>query len=222
MTLTVVDVPVPRKPSVHLLPLVVEPLVVEPLVVEPEQLPLGAGAPARSCRGPRHARPARLRPRREPQQRRWVDHVLTLGALLGIVMTAVTIGATTTGLRPLVVRSGSMEPTIHTGAMVLVRTVPASDIRVGDVVAVERPDHTRVTHRVMSVEHHGATAALVLKGDANEDPDPAIVVVTSAGRFVATAPLLGRVGAFLSSAKGGFVLGWLVAMAMLAVLRRAP
>jgi len=60
----------------------------------------------------------------------------------------------------------------------------------------------------------------VLRGDANTDPDPEPVVVARAGRLVATAPLLGRVGGFLSSAKGGFVLGWLVAAVVLGVLRR--
>jgi signal peptidase I len=132
----------------------------------------------------------------------------------------VTVFAAQSGLRPLVVRSGSMEPTIATGAMVLVRDVPAASIRVGDVVAVDRPDRTRVTHRVASVTHNGAVASLVLKGDANHDPDPAPVVVTHAGRLVLAMPVLGRVGAFLSSARGGFVLGWFVAAAMLSVLRR--
>jgi signal peptidase len=212
MTLTVVDVPLPREPSVQLLPSPREPL---------SPGTAASAVPVRPSRGPRHARSSRLGSRTQARERRWVDHLLTLAAVLGIAMIAVTVAANTMGLRPLVVRSGSMEPTIATGSMVLVQTVPASAIRVGDVVAVERPDHTRVTHRVVSVEHHGATASLVLKGDANQDPDPAIVVVTSAGKFVATAPFLGRVGAFLSSAKGGFVLGWLVAMAMLSVLRRA-
>jgi hypothetical protein len=59
----------------------------------------------------------------------------------------------------------------------------------------------------------------VLKGDANTDPDPTPVVVTSGGRVVLTAPVLGRVGAFLSSAKGGFVLGWVVAVVTLSVIR---
>jgi signal peptidase I len=168
--------------------------------------------PVRS--GPRHARHARPAPRSG-----WLDHLLSLLAVLGLVCVGVTIAATQLGLRPLVVKSGSMEPTIATGSMVLVRTIPARDIRVGDVVAVDRPDRTRVTHRVVSVEHRGATAELVLKGDANTDPDPAPVAVTSAGRLVMTAPLLGRVGAFLSSAKGGFVLGWVVAVVMLSVIR---
>jgi hypothetical protein len=60
---------------------------------------------------------------------------------------------------------------------------------------------------------------VVLKGDANTDPDPQPVVVKTAGRLVMTAPMRGRVGAFLSSAKGGFVLGWVVAAVMLSVLR---
>jgi signal peptidase I len=149
-----------------------------------------------------------------------LDHVLTAAAIIGVISIGVTVFAAHTGLRPLVVRSGSMEPTIHTGSMVLVRTVPASEIRVGDVVAVDRPDRTRVTHRVLKVTHRGATAELVLKGDANTDPDPVPVVVTKGGRLVFTAPWLGRVGSFLSSARGGFVLGWVVAAAMLSVLRR--
>jgi signal peptidase len=197
MTLTVVDAPAPGVPAVQV-------LGVPAPRTSAEQLP--ARRP-----GPRHARPPR---------RRWVDHLLTLAALLGVAMTVVTVLAAQTGLRPLVVRSGSMEPTIRTGSMVLVRDVPASAIRPGDVVAVERPDRTRVTHRVVTVEHRGATASLVLRGDANTDPDPEPVVVVHAGRLVATAPLLGRVGGFLASAKGGFVLGWLVAAVVLAVLRR--
>jgi len=230
MALTVLEAPSPGVPTVRVIgvpgapaPAPVQALVpvpVQALVPAPrqsdEQLPVPVARPA----GPRHARPEPPAPVK--RRRRWVDHVLTVAALLGLVMTGITVFAAKTGLRPLVVRSGSMEPTIGTGAMVLVRDVPASAIRVGDVVAVDRPDRTRVTHRVVSVTHTGATASLVLKGDANTDPDPEAVMVTHAGRLVATAPLLGRVGAFLSSARGGFLLGWLVAAAMLAVLRRKP
>lgn len=182
-----------------------------------------APTPQARVPGGRHAKPSGRAARRTVRRsRRWVDHLLTGGAVLGVVVTAVTVGAAVTGLRPLVVRSGSMEPVIATGGMVLVRTVAASEIEVGDVVAVDRPDHTRVIHRVVSVQHRGAAAQLALKGDANTDNDPVPVVVTTAGRLVFTAPWLGRVGPFLSSAKGGFLLGWLVAVVMLAVLRREP
>jgi signal peptidase I len=198
MTLTVVDAPVSERPMVLVLGAV--PVVPVPAVDRPQ---------GRA----RHALP-------EPPPRRWVDRLLTGLAVIGLLVASVTVFAATTGLRPLVVRSGSMEPTIHTGSMVLVRSIPAREIRVGDVVAVGRPDGTRVTHRVVSVVHKGRYAELVLKGDANRDNDPVPVVVTTAGRLVSSVPWLGRVGAFLTSAKGAFALGWLVAAVMLAVLRR--
>ena len=205
MTLTVLDSPHVGAPTVRV------------IGVPAPRAQLLRPAATRASSGPRHAR-GRVR----SMPRGWVDHLLTVAALLGLLMTGVTVFAAQTGLRPLVVRSGSMEPTIKTGSMVLVRNIPASQIRVGDVVAVERPDHTRVTHRVVSVTHNGITASLVLKGDANHDNDPEPVVVSHAGRFVMTAPMLGRVGGFLSSARGGFVLGWFVAAVMLAALRRKP
>lgn len=195
MTPTVIDVPAPREPMVLVLGQAPEPVRREP-----------------PRTGPRHARPR--------AGSTWLDHVLSLLAVLGVVCVGVTIAATQLGLKPMVVKSGSMEPTIATGSMVLTRTIPASAIRVGDVVSVKRPDRTTVTHRVVTVTHNGTTATLVLKGDANTDPDPAPVMVSSAGRLVATLPVLGRVGAFLSSARGGFVLGWVVAGVMLSVVRR--
>lgn len=195
MTLTVLDAPPPTEPAVRV---------------------LGAGltvvpAPRSEGRPGRHLRPAR---------RRWVDHLLTLGAVLGLAMTALTIAAAVTGVRPMVVRSGSMEPTIRTGSLVLVRDVPAREARVGDVVAVQRPDGTRVTHRVVSTRPLGSGVQLVLKGDANSDVDPAPVAARRVGLFVATVPVVASVVGFLVSAKGAFVLGWLVAAVMLAVLRR--
>lgn len=148
--------------------------------------------------------------------------LLTLGAVLGVAVTGLTVFAAQSGLRPLVVRSGSMEPTIPTGSMVLMQRIGVEDIRVGDVVAVERPDHTRVTHRVIGIEAKGATAELILKGDANEDPDPVPVAVTRADRLVAQVPEIGRVAAWLATARGGFLVGCLFTAVAMHVLRRHP
>ena len=146
--------------------------------------------------------------------------LLTLGALLGVVVTGVTVAAARNGMRPLVVRSGSMEPTIPTGSMVVVERVPVQDIRVGDIVAVERPDHTRVTHRVIGIEQRGSTAELTLKGDANEDPDPVPVTVRRADRLVRQIPGVGRVAAELATPRGGFAIGSIVTAVAMTVLRR--
>jgi signal peptidase I len=218
MTPVVVDTPSSGEPAVRVLNPAPVPAPrssdewMDPAYWTPTPTP----APGRG-KGGRHVKPDQSR-----SDRRWVDHLLTALALVGVVTTLVTVLAARSGLQPLVVRSGSMEPSIRTGAMVLVRSVPASSLQVGDVVAVERPDHTRVTHRIVSVKQQGRTAALTLKGDANEDPDPSPVVVDHAGRLVMSVSWLGRVGGFVASAKGGFVLGWCVAMVTLAVLRRRP
>ena len=183
----------------------------------------------RASRPPEPLRPARPeaapRPAAERQRRIRATTVvfevaLTLAALLGVAVTGVTLVAARTGLRPLVVRSGSMEPTIATGSMVLMRPVDAADISVGDVVAVERPDHTRVTHRVVKIERHGETAELTLKGDANEDPDPVPVTVRRAERLVRQVPQIGRAAAELATPRGGFAIGCVLTAVAMHVLRR--
>lgn len=146
--------------------------------------------------------------------------LLTVTAVLGLTMATLTVVAARTGMRPLVVRSGSMEPTIPTGSMVLVQRVTATAIEVGDVVAVQRPDRTRVTHRVVDLERHGTSVELTLKGDANEDPDPAPVTVRSADRLVRQVPAVGRVAAWLATAPGGFVIGCLLTAVVMVILRR--
>jgi len=231
MTPVIVDAPPSGEPTVRvlhparlLIPLPREPLDgwMTPTFVSPEIVVIQPVAdvpapPIERGAGGRHAKPDEPVP-----TRRWVDHLLTVLAVIGIAVTAFTVIAARSGLQPLVVRSGSMEPTIASGSMVLVRMVPASSLEPGNVVAVERPDHTRVTHRIVSIEHRGATASLTLKGDANTDPDPAPVVVAKAGLVVSSVSWLGRMGGFIASAKGGFALGWLVALVTLLVLRRRP
>lgn len=136
-----------------------------------------------------------------------LEVALTLGAVFGVAIAGITVMAARSGMQPLVVRSGSMEPTIATGSMILVKRIDASEIEIGDVLAVERPDHTRVTHRVLAIQARGATAELTMKGDANEDPDPIPVTVRHAYRLAWQVPMVGKTLAWLATAQGGFAMG---------------
>jgi signal peptidase I len=123
--------------------------------------------------------------------RRVADTALSVGAVLGLAaLLLVALGAWS-GVRPLVFRSGSMAPTIDTGALALAHRVAATDLRVGDVVSVRTGSGARVTHRVVGIDLSSRTASLTLKGDANEVADAETYVVGSAYRVFWHVPWVG-------------------------------
>ena len=73
------------------------------------------------------------------------------------------------GQRSLTVLSGSMEPQLHTGDVVVVDQVPPLEVRVGDIVTFRDPDDASrlITHRVREIDVDGSEVAFVTKGDAN-------------------------------------------------------
>lgn len=103
--------------------------------------------------------------------------LLTTGATLGVACLLAAAACLVLGLRPMVVTSGSMSPTIPAGSLAFARSAPADEVQVGDIVAVRRADGLRVMHRVVSAEPSGDHVALTLQGDANSTPDPEAYVV---------------------------------------------
>ena len=83
-------------------------------------------------------------------------------------------GATALGfIKPLVVVSGSMEPKIMTGDLIVDTKVPASSLVVGDVVSLpsELTDDL-VTHRIVAIApNEDGSYKLTLKGDNNAFTD---------------------------------------------------
>jgi signal peptidase I len=71
--------------------------------------------------------------------------------------------------RPYTVLSGSMEPGIMTGDVVVVRAIKPTEARLGDVVTFRDPRHQSrlITHRVRSVQFDGREARFITRGDAN-------------------------------------------------------
>lgn len=94
-----------------------------------------------------------------------------------------------------VITGGSMEPTIHRGAVIFDRVVPVSTLRVGDVITFLPPGHERqVTHRIIAIERgEDGQPLFKTQGDANEDPDPWLVHLASTGqaRYSFQIPYLG-------------------------------
>lgn len=73
------------------------------------------------------------------------------------------------GYRSLTVLSGSMEPTLMTGDMVVSKWMRPDQIQVGDIVTFQSAEsHKLITHRVRSVKMNGDRVDIVTKGDAND------------------------------------------------------
>ncbi|MEZ3145331.1 signal peptidase I [Halobaculum sp. MBLA0143] len=102
--------------------------------------------------------------------------------------------------------SGSMEPTIGAGDVVIVRQVPPDRIGAGDIVTF-RHDGGRLptTHRVVERVTQDGELYFRTKGDANEEADPQAVASDQIiGRVLVTLPFVGHVVQF-GSTTAGFV-----------------
>lgn len=149
---------------------------------------------------------------------RGANVALSVLAGLGVLCVVVTLAGLLFDVRPLVFTSGSMSPTIDTGALGLSRPADAADLEVGDVVSVTADD-SRVTHRITDIEVEGDEARLVLKGDGNTVEDAEPYTVTSADRVFFHVPMAGYVVNALSGPVGIFLGGMLAAGLLYLVFR---
>jgi len=92
-----------------------------------------------------------------------------------------------------IVKSGSMEPSIMTGGIVLVRE--AASYGVGDVVTfTSESSDIPTTHRIIGTEMSGDELLFVTKGDANEERDTNLVPTGAIlGGVLFTVPYAGFV-----------------------------
>lgn len=93
-----------------------------------------------------------------------------------------------------VVKSGSMEPYIKTGGIVIIK--PAVSYEVGDVVTFGKDTKTQIptTHRIIEIEGTGPLRTFLTKGDANDSPDPAVIRLPDiSGKVLVTVPYLGYI-----------------------------
>src|SRR5687768_4040409 len=102
-----------------------------------------------------------------------LNRVLTALLLIALVLGAFCIVGPVTGwYRTSTVLSGSMQPTIRPGDVVVATPTPSSNVRAGDIVTFQLPDgEGTVTHRVAKVRRVDGELKIITKGDANEAAD---------------------------------------------------
>src|SRR5690606_16005627 len=102
------------------------------------------------------------------------------------------------GARPHTVLTGSMEPAISPGDVVVAERIAPLDATPGDVVLFRDPaDQTRtVAHRVVRLGRDGDHVRFLTRGDANRSGERWRVAADgSIGRVIYTVPLVGHAAA---------------------------
>jgi signal peptidase I len=128
--------------------------------------------------------------------------VMTFALLVVVSLVAVTAGPRVLPYQALVVRSGSMSPTIPTGSIVFYRKIDAAKVKVGQVIVFNRPGVAgeRVTHRVVKIGTGPTGKYFETKGDANASPDDwRIPAVGTGWRATFHVPKIGYLLADLQS-----------------------
>jgi signal peptidase len=115
--------------------------------------------------------------------------IITTVAAVAIIWFAVGLFP----FQPALVGSGSMEPKMYTGDVVIIAKVPADNIKLGDVIQFRVPEEVTVMHRVIEIQETESGGKLfITKGDANDEPDSEPVIPENVvGKAVMTIPKIG-------------------------------
>lgn len=102
-----------------------------------------------------------------------------------------------------IVKSGSMEPSIHVGSIVVIK--PENRYQVGDVITFGADTQTQIptTHRIIAIGAENGATMFTTKGDANEDPDANRTPLSEVqGKVQFTVPYAGYVLDFAKKPMG--------------------
>lgn len=106
------------------------------------------------------------------------------------------------GYKPFIVLSGSMEPEIMAGDLIITKVITPENVAVGDVISFRVEDDIVVSHRVTEIQKEEGLSFLT-KGDANTGMDATEVLPEKIeGRYIWRGAGLGRFALFLQTPIG--------------------
>ena len=119
-------------------------------------------------------------------------------AALAVIISSVKLF----GYSMFVVKSGSMEPAIHTGSVVFDKT--DGDYAKGDIITFKVSESKdTVTHRIVEIKKEDNAISYKVKGDANDTADPDLVLKDNVvGKVIFSIPYFGYLVAFMKTLPG--------------------
>lgn len=110
--------------------------------------------------------------------------------IIGVVIIWFSVGLFP--FHPSVVLSGSMQPIMYAGDIVIIAKIPADMIEEGDVIQFRKEGDITVIHRVVKIQETEGRTLFITKGDANNRPDTDPVIPDNVvGKLVFTIPKVG-------------------------------
>lgn len=101
------------------------------------------------------------------------------------------------------VQSGSMEPAISMGSIVIIK--PSKEYKINEIITIQDPANKSisVTHRIVDIINTDNTIGFVTKGDANESFDSEKRDIEDIlGKVIIHIPYLGYVISFIKTSPG--------------------
>ena len=145
-------------------------------------------------------------------------YYLFIAGIVGIaLLMVVSIFPIPGNIAVKVVLSGSMEPAISVGSVIVIK--PAESYTVGDIVTFGKDTKTDIptTHRIVDVRIDGEETFFKTQGDANEDSDMSELKESAiTGKVLVTIPFLGYLIDFAKKPIG-FVLLFIVPAACIMI-----
>lgn len=107
------------------------------------------------------------------------------------------------GFKMMTVLTGSMEPNIQTGDLLIVKTIPTDQLKINDVITFRSSNNTPVTHRIIDLVNQNGRVLFQTKGDANNIVDEDLVQSEQViGTMAIRIPKMGYVANFIKSPAG--------------------
>ncbi len=130
--------------------------------------------------------------------------MLSLWIVLGFAvgLTACLTVPSLFGYPVLTVLSGSMQPTLEVGSVVIDEKISPVEARTGDIVSFPDPNRRdrSLTHRLQKFRVENGRAFMVTKGDANDAPERwSVPIGDEIGRVAYHVPKVGYARAFIST-----------------------
>lgn len=120
-----------------------------------------------------------------------INKIFTVVILAVVVLVVISLIPIPGNYKLLIVQSGSMEPAIKTGSVVVVK--PAENYKAGDIITFKGKEKDKTTtHRVVDLEVVSGKVNYITKGDANNAEDTSKTAEENViGKVLADVPYLG-------------------------------